>query len=102
VIRSRRANRRRFVVPLVLAFYYTWLYNTTGSVLLCILLHASFTPAQDHLLLTADSLLVDAVLLATYLLGAVVLIALTRGRLGYDATQAGEDGGSKPYSAGAP
>ena len=44
-----------FVVPLVLAFYYTWLYNKTRSVLLCILLHASFTPAQDHLLLTADS-----------------------------------------------
>ena len=36
-----------FVVPLVLAFFYTWLYNRTGSVLLCILLHASFTPAQD-------------------------------------------------------
>jgi hypothetical protein len=62
---------------------------------LCILLHASFTPAQDHLLLTADSPLVDAVLLSTYLLGAGVLIALTRGRLGYEATQpdvgSGED-----------
>jgi uncharacterized protein len=84
-----------FVVPLALAFYYTWLYNKTRSVLLCILLHASFTPAQDHLLLTADSPLVDAVLLSTYLLGAGVLIALTRGRLGYEATQpdvgSGED-----------
>jgi membrane protease YdiL (CAAX protease family) len=73
-----------FVVPLVLAFYYTWLYNKTSSVLLCILLHASFTPAQDHLLLTADSPLVDVVLLATYLLGVGALIALTRGRLGYE------------------
>jgi membrane protease YdiL (CAAX protease family) len=35
-----------FAVPLVLAFYYTWLYNKTGSVLLCILLHASFTPPK--------------------------------------------------------
>ena len=35
-----------FVVPLVLAFYYTWLYNQTKSVLLCILLHASFTPPK--------------------------------------------------------
>jgi hypothetical protein len=40
-----------FVVPLVLAFFYSWLYNRTQSVLLCILLHASLTPAQDHLLL---------------------------------------------------
>ena len=79
------------MVPLVLAFYYTWLYNKTKSVLLCILLHASFTPAQDHLLLTADSPLVDAVLLATYLVGAGVLIALTRGRLGYGATKSDAD-----------
>ena len=92
-----------FVVPLVLAFYYTWLYNKTRSVLLCILLHASFTPAQDHLLLTADSTLVDAVLLSTYLVGAGVLIALTRGRLGYGDTKSapdsGEDESSTPYSA---
>jgi membrane protease YdiL (CAAX protease family) len=71
-----------FVVPLVLAFFYSWLYNRTQSVLLCILLHASFTAAQDHLLLTADSRIVDAVLLGTYLVGAGVLIAATRGRLG--------------------
>ena len=81
------------MVPLVLAFYYTWLYNKTRSVLLCILLHASFTPAQDHLLLTADAPLVDAVVLFTYLLGVGVLIALTRGRLGYAAptSHAGSD-----------
>ena len=41
----------------------------------------SIWPAQDHLLLTADSPLVDAVLLATYLVAAGVLIAVTRGRL---------------------
>jgi Type II CAAX prenyl endopeptidase Rce1-like len=76
-----------FVVPLVLASYHSWLYNKTRSVLLCILLHTSFTPAQDHLLLTADSPLVDAVLLSTYVLGAGALIALTRGRLGYEGTQ---------------
>jgi len=51
-------------------YHHTWLYNKTKSVLLCILLHASFTPAQDHLLLTADSPLVEVVLLATYLVGA--------------------------------
>ena len=75
------------VVPLVLAFFYTWLYNRTQSVLLCILLHASFTAAQDHLLLSADSQIVDVALLACYLLAAVVLIAVTRGRLGIHATQ---------------
>ena len=95
-----------FVVPLVLAFYYTWLYNKTRSVLLCILLHASFTPAQDHLLLTADSPLVDAVVLSTYVLGAGLLIALTRGRLGYGDTKSaagsGDADGSEPYSAEAP
>jgi membrane protease YdiL (CAAX protease family) len=73
-----------FVVPLVLAFFYSWLYNRTQSVLLCILLHASFTPAQDHLLLSADSPIVDAVLLGSYVLAAGVLIAVTRGRLGQD------------------
>jgi uncharacterized protein len=75
-----------FVVPLVLAFFYTWLYNKTQSILLCILLHASLTPAQDHLLLTADSPTVDAVLLGCYVVAAAVLIAVTRGRLGYRTT----------------
>ena len=72
-----------FVVPLVLAFFCTWLYNRTGSIVLCILLHASFTAAQDHLLLTADSPTVDAVLFGTYLAAAVTVIAATRGRLGH-------------------
>jgi membrane protease YdiL (CAAX protease family) len=77
-----------FVVPLVLAFFYTWLYNKTRSILLCVLLHASFTPAQDHLLLTADSFTVDAVLFASYVLAAAVLIVVTRGRLGLMQTPA--------------
>lgn len=76
-----------FVVPLVLAFLYTWLYNRTQGVLLCILLHASFTAAQDHLLLSADSRIVDVVLLGTYLAAAGVLIAATRGRLGMPPTK---------------
>lgn len=71
-----------FVVPLVLAFFYTWLFNRTGSVLLCVLLHGSFTAAQDHLLLTADSLTVDAVILGTYVACAGALVLLTKGRLG--------------------
>jgi hypothetical protein len=40
---------------MVLAFFYTVLWNRTHSVGLCILLHASFTPAQDHLILMTRS-----------------------------------------------
>jgi len=78
-----------FVVPLVLAFFYTWLYNRTGSVLLCILLHASFTPAQDHLVLLPDAMVhaeplgtIDFVIFGTYVTAALLLVGLTRGRLG--------------------
>jgi membrane protease YdiL (CAAX protease family) len=73
-----------FVVPLVLAFFYTWLYNRTGSVLLCILLHASFTPAIDQLVLTQDSTAVDVAIFATLVVAALTLIAITRGRLGLE------------------
>lgn len=75
-----------FLVPFVLAFFYTWLYNRTGSVLLCILLHASFTPAQDHLLLLAEEVhgTTDVAVGLAYLLGVGVLLVATRGRLGHD------------------
>lgn len=42
-----------FVIPMVLALFYTVLWNRTHSLGLCILLHASFTPAQDQLILMA-------------------------------------------------
>jgi uncharacterized protein len=73
-----------FVVPFVLAFFYTWLYNRTGSVWLCILLHASFTPAQEHLLLLRDEVhgVTDLAIGIAYLGGVLVLLAMTRGRLG--------------------
>jgi uncharacterized protein len=73
-----------FVGPMMFAVYYTWLWNRTRSLLLCVLLHASFTPALDHLVLTPDSLAVDLAILGTLVGGAVILIALTRGRLGLD------------------
>jgi uncharacterized protein len=74
------------IVPFVLAFFYTWLYNRTGSVLLAILLHASFTPAQDHLILigSASHGVTDAAIGAVYLVGVLALVLLTRGRLGFD------------------
>ena len=87
-----------FVVPLVLAFFYTWLYNKTNSILLCILLHASFTPAQDHLLLTADSPVVDAVLLGTYVVAAATVIVATRGRLGQVSREAPKGNGREPLT----
>jgi membrane protease YdiL (CAAX protease family) len=82
-----------FVVPLILAFFYTWLYNRTGSVLLCLLLHASFTPAQNFLTIAVDPAptgsgaasigdSTDLVVLAVYLVAALALILATRGRLG--------------------
>jgi membrane protease YdiL (CAAX protease family) len=81
-----------FIVPAVLAFFYTYLWNRTGSVLLCILLHASFTPAQDHLILMARDRaysmaldVPDLVILGVYLGAAALLVLLTRGRLGAGA-----------------
>lgn len=72
-----------FVGPMFYAFFYTYLYNKTRSVLLCILLHGSFTAALDNLILTADSLTVDLVILGTLIAGTLVLVVATRGRLGY-------------------
>jgi hypothetical protein len=63
-------------------FFYTYLYNRTGSVLLCIVLHAGFTAALDNLILTSDSIAVDLTILGTLVAGTLALIGLTRGRLG--------------------
>jgi membrane protease YdiL (CAAX protease family) len=81
-----------FVVPLILAFFYTWLYNRTGSVLICLLLHASFTPAQNLLTLAAPPAVsggggladsIDLVILGVYIAAALCLTLATRGRLGF-------------------
>lgn len=74
------------IVPFFLAFFYTWLYNRTGSVLLAILLHASFTPAQDHLLLLPEEVhgAGDVAIGVAYLVGVALVVALTRGRLGFN------------------
>jgi hypothetical protein len=95
-------------VPLVLAFFYTWLYNRTGSVLLCILLHASFTPAQDHLVLLPDAVVeaeplgtIDFVIFGTYIAAALLLVVLTRGRLGrrpgQSSAQDGHDAAARTH-----
>lgn len=50
--------------------------------LVCLVLHASFTPAQDYLTLVPDAAVVDAVILGTYVAAALALTLATRGRLG--------------------
>jgi uncharacterized protein len=68
----------------MLAFFYTYLYNKTGSVLLVILLHASFTPASDNFALVPRGAhgINDVVIFGTVLLAVIVLVVATRGRLG--------------------
>ena len=74
-----------------LAIMYTWVFNNTkGSVLMAILIHASFNASATGILgpLFPAPILNDYGLLP--ILGgfgvfAVVLVALTRGRLGYRA-----------------
>ncbi|HYI46469.1 MAG TPA: type II CAAX endopeptidase family protein [Actinomycetota bacterium] len=80
------------VLITVLAFFYTYLYNKTGSVLLVVLLHAVITPANDTLILMPHQVhgITDAVIFGTVLIAAIVLILLTRGRLGYDPQETEE------------
>jgi membrane protease YdiL (CAAX protease family) len=88
-----------WVLPLILAFFYTYLYNRTGSVLLCMLLHGSFTPAIEQLVLLPDEVVhasgqlgtVDAAIAAVLVAAVGLLLARTRGRLGYDAKLANKE-----------
>jgi len=73
------------VLITTLAFFYTYLYNKTGSLLLVILLHATITPANDTLILMSRQThgITDAVIFGTVLVAAIILVFATRGRLGY-------------------
>jgi uncharacterized protein len=73
------------VGPLMFVFYYTWLWNRTHSLLLCVLLHGSFTAAMENLYLLDDGPAVDLAILGSLLGGVLVLLLLTRGRLGHGA-----------------
>jgi uncharacterized protein len=77
-----------FVGPMLFAIFYTYLYNRTGSVGLCMLLHGSFTAALDTLTLTSDNLTVDLTILAVLVAATLVLVAVTRGRLGFQPATA--------------
>jgi membrane protease YdiL (CAAX protease family) len=73
-----------FVVPLVLAFLYTWLFNRTGSILLVMVLHGGLTASQDHLVLLAEEIhgVTDVAIGIAYVVGVATLLLATRGRLG--------------------
>jgi uncharacterized protein len=72
-------------------FFYTWVYNRTQSVLLCMLLHGSFNaaigllPASFEVLQGGTYVALLVVQVATLLLAVAVLAVATGGRLGYAA-----------------
>jgi membrane protease YdiL (CAAX protease family) len=71
-----------------LAIMYTWVFNNTkGSVLMAILIHASFNWSTVPVAKLFPTPIFEDYGLLTILGGfgalAVVLVALTRGRLGY-------------------
>ena len=83
---------------LLYAFFYTWVYNHTGSVLLVMVLHGGFNTATVHLVPFADEIVFGPtyVTLLTLQVGVLLvsvlgLLAVTRGRLGYDAADDWQD-----------
>jgi membrane protease YdiL (CAAX protease family) len=73
------------VMTVPMAFFYTWLFNRTQSALLCIVLHASMTPAQDHVRLVADTPTLELAVVLVMVAAAAGFVAVTRGRLGQAA-----------------
>ena len=79
-----------------IAFFYTWVYNGTRSVLLCMLLHGSFNmatgafPAPFEVLQREVYVTLLVVQDITLLAALAILIGATRGRLGYDAAPQGD------------
>lgn len=70
------------------SFWYTWVINRTGSVLLCMLLHGGYNAANGLLLLVPQAEVETnyaplLILAAAVLMGSVLLlVVVTRGRLG--------------------
>lgn len=70
------------------AFFYTWVFNRTRSVLLCMILHGSFNaavglfPASLGMLQRGNYVALLVVQVVTLLLAVTALVAATRGRLG--------------------
>ena len=74
------------------AFWYTWIINRTGSVLLCILLHAGYNTSNGLLVLVpadrmhgaAETVLLP-IMTGVVIASVLLLLAATRGRLGQPA-----------------
>lgn len=71
------------------AFWYTWLMNRTGSVLLCVLLHASYNAANGLLVLVPKTALQGrsyqlllTLMTAVLIASVVALLVKTKGQLG--------------------
>lgn len=81
----------------LMAFFYTWIYNATQSVLLVMLLHGSFNtatgafPAPFEVLQRGVYVTLLVVQDLTLLLAVVVLVIVTAGRLGYGSSRAAEN-----------
>ncbi|SER86879.1 CPBP family intramembrane glutamic endopeptidase [Natrinema salaciae] len=85
------------------SFFYTWLYNHTGSVLLLMVLHGGFNTGTVHLVPFADELVFGptyttllTVQVAALFVGVLALVALTRGRLGDDVEDERRRRGQEP------
>jgi len=65
------------------AFYFTWLWNRTGSLLLCAILHGAVNASQDALVFVGGGPVAPA-MLGVMFVGALALVVSTRGRLGFD------------------
>lgn len=71
------------------AFWYTWLYNRTGSVLLCIILHGGYNAANSRFVLVPTDNLDAAdqgkllLIMTCFVVASVLaLLVATKGRLG--------------------
>jgi uncharacterized protein len=75
----------------LMAFFYTWVYNATQSVLLCMLLHGSFNTATGNfpapLEVLQRGVYVKLLLVQdiTLLVAVAILVVATGGRFGYAA-----------------
>lgn len=74
---------------ILMAFFYTWIYNRTRSILLCMILHGSFNtatmafPTSFEVLQRGTYVGLLLIQNVTLLLAVVVLIFATHGRLGH-------------------
>lgn len=73
------------------AFFYTWIYNESGSVLLMMLLHGGFTTATVHLIPFSDEVVFGptytsliALQVGFLLVAVLALVVRPDGQFGYD------------------